>query len=177
MKVKAPGFGLSWRPGSVSAPGVRACLEGSGLPRRFFAGTVQIVAEKRSLDPFAELTRRFMAAEGDNTDGFTFCRLPLAMEPRAGNDEIRTVRIVLGSVAKDLPRPPGVLLVPETGDIEVGHGRGVQLADPRFVFPVVVVVRMFDRVVPCGNPSVQILFVDVGKRTQREVPVVSVVGL
>ena len=80
-------------------------------------------------------------------------------------------------VAEDLPRSPGIFLIPEAGDVQVGHGGAVQLVDPGFFLPEVVVVRVLHDVVPVGNGAVQILGVDVGERAEVEIPLIGVVGV
>src|SRR5215468_9844211 len=103
-------------------PGVGARLKSGRLPFRFLAGPVQVIAEKRSFDFLPELTGGFVPTERNNADGFALGRLPLTVEPGAGDYEVAAIRIVLRGMAENLPWPPRVFLVPETGNIEVGDG-------------------------------------------------------
>src|SRR5215813_5494476 len=103
-------------------PSVGARLKGGRLPFRFFAGAVQIIAEERSFDFLAELTGGFVATERNNANGFALGRLPLTVKPGAGDHEVGAIRIVLRGMPENLPWPPRVFLVPETGNIEVGDG-------------------------------------------------------
>src|SRR5205807_10298510 len=113
---------FSRRPNLVCVPTVRAALERAGLPGRLFAFAVEVMAEKRRLDIFAELTRCFMPRERNQADAVRFWRLPLTVKPRTGNHEIRVVGILFFRVAKNLPRSPGVFLIPESGHVQVGNG-------------------------------------------------------
>ena len=101
--------------------------------------------------------------------------LPFAVIPRAGNHKVRVLRIVLFSVAENLPRSPRVFLIPESCDIQIGDGRRMKLADPGFFFPEVIVVGMLDTRIPVRDRAVQIFRVDVRERTEIEIPLVSIV--
>ena len=85
-----------------------------------------------------------MPAEWHEADAVGLLGLPLAMKPGTSHDEVGVVGIVFFGVAKDLPRTPRVFLVPEAGDVEVRHGGGVQLVDPGFLLPELVIVGMLD---------------------------------
>ena len=88
----------------------------------------------------------FVSRKRNDADAVALGSLPFAMEPRPGNDEIGVIGIVFGGVAKDLPRTPGIFLIPKSGDIQIGHGGSVKLTDPSFFFPEVIVVGMCDGV-------------------------------
>src|SRR5260370_31535132 len=103
----------------MGVPTVRAALERARLPLWLFAFSVQVKTEKRSLDIFAELARRFVSRKRDQPDAVRLRRLPLAVEPRTGNHEIRVLGIVLFRMAKNLPRPPGIFLIPESRHVQV----------------------------------------------------------
>ncbi len=64
------------------------------------------------------------------------------MEPWPCNDEVGAIGIVFGGMAENLPGAPGIFLIPKAGDVEIGNGRGVKLADPGFFFPEFIVVGM-----------------------------------
>src|SRR6266446_10525689 len=100
-------------------PSVRPALERAGLPFRLFAFSVQVITEKRRLDIFAELTRRFMSRKRNQPDTVRLWRLPLAVKPRTCNHEIRMLGIVLLRVAENLPRPPGIFLIPKSRHVQV----------------------------------------------------------
>src|SRR5271166_3287572 len=138
---------------------------------------MQVVAEEGRLDVLAKFAGRFMASERNQRDAVAFRRLPLTVEPWAGHDEIRMVRIVFCGVAENLPRSPRIFLIPESGDIQIRHGRGMKLVNPRFLFPEFVVVGMLDARIPVRNRSMQVFGVDVRELPEVEVPLVSVVGL
>src|SRR5262245_21171593 len=97
-------------------PGVGARLKGGRLAFRFFAGAVQVIAEKRSFDFLPELAGGLLATERNHPDGFALGRLPLTVKPGASDDEVGAIRIVLRGMAENLPWPPRVFLVPETGN-------------------------------------------------------------
>ena len=97
-----------------------------------------------------------MSAKRDDANGFAFLSVPLAMEPRASHNEICVIGIIFSGVMENLPRSPGIFLVPEAGDVQVRHCRGVQLVDPRFFFPERIVVWVLDGVIPVRNRAVQI---------------------
>ena len=130
----------------------------------FLSFAVQVVAEERGFDVFAELAGGFVSPKRNQADAVALVSLPLAMEPRSGNDEVGVLRIVFFGMAKDLPRSPGIFLIPESGDIQIGHGRRVKLAHPGFLFPEFVVVGMFDAGIPVRNRAVKIFCVDIGER-------------
>ena len=138
---------------------------------------MQVIAEEWSLDVLAELARGFVSGERDDADAVALGAPPLSVIPRPGDDEVGVLRIVLLRVAENLPRTPGIFLVPESGNIEIGNGGGVKLAHPGFFFPEVVVVGMVDARIPVRNRSVKVLRVDVGERAEIEIPLVSVVSL
>src|SRR5262249_48743977 len=121
-KIETLRLGILWRPSRIGVPGVGARLKRGGLPRRFIAGAVQVMAEEGGFYFLAKLARRFLSAEGNDADGFAFCRLPLAMKPRTGHHEVRAIRIVFGGMPENLPWSPGIFLVPETGDVKIGNG-------------------------------------------------------
>ena len=92
--------------------------------------------------------------------------LPLAVKPRTSHDEIGVLRIALLGVTENLPRSPGIFLIPESRNIQVGNGRGMKLADPGFFFPELIVVGMLHGGIPVRNRAVQIFRVDVRERTE-----------
>src|SRR5208283_1494397 len=125
-------------------PGIQSTLERGGLPCRLLALPVQVIAEKWRLDILAKLTRCLVSAERNDADAVTLFTLPLAVIPRAGNDEIRVLRVVFFGMTENLPRAPGIFLIPESGDIEIRHSRGVKLVHPGFLLPELVVIGMVD---------------------------------
>src|SRR2546426_12069368 len=92
---------------------------------------MQVVAEERSLDRFAELAGCLVATERDQPDAVSLGSVPLTVIPRAGDHEVRVVGVVLRGVAKDLPRSPGVFLIPESRDVQVRDGRSVRSEERR----------------------------------------------
>ena len=98
-------------------PGVGSGLEGGDLPVGLVAFAVEIVAEEGGLNVAAKFERRLVAAEGNDADAISDGRLPFAVVPGAGDHDSCVVGIVLFRVAKDLPRAPGVFLIPEAGDV------------------------------------------------------------
>ena len=77
--------------------------------------------------------------------------LPLTVKPRSGHHQVGMIWVVLRGMAENLPRAPGVFLVPESGHVQVGHGGLVQLIDPCFFLPVLVIVWVLHGVVPRGQ--------------------------
>ena len=88
---------------------------------------------------------------------------PSSVKPGPGDHEVGVLRIVLLRVTEYLPRPPGIFLVPEAGYIQVGHGGTVELVDPGFFLPELVVVRMAHHVVPVRQRSVEIFVIQIGE--------------
>src|SRR5258708_10111396 len=125
-------------------PTIRAALERAGLPIRLFALSMQVITEKRRFDIFAELARRFVSRKRNQPDAVRLWRLPLAVEPRTGNHEIRVLGIVLFRVPENLPRPPRIFLIPESRNVQIRDGCAVQLPRPRFFVSAVGVVRIVD---------------------------------
>src|SRR5258708_33910860 len=113
-------------------PGVRSTLKCAGLPCGLVALSVQIVAEKWSQNIFAGFAGRFVSTERDEPDAVSLAACPFSVEPRARHHEVPVLRIVFFSGAKDLPWSPRIFLIPESGNIQVRHRRGVKLADPCF---------------------------------------------
>ena len=153
-------------------PGIRAALKSCRLPAEFLALAVQIVAKERGLYIFAELSRRFVTSERNHPDALSLLALPLPVIPRPGHDEVVVLRIVFLGVAKNLPRSPRILLIPEPAHIQVGHGRPVQLINPPFFPPKVIVIRMLDIRIPERNRVVKIFGVDVRQRPQIQIPLI-----
>src|SRR5258705_12707818 len=147
-------------------PTVRTALKGAGLPGRFFSYTVQVEAEKCGFDVLAKFARRFVPAKGNDADRVALGRLPFAVKPRSRDNKIRVVGIVLRRVPKNLPGPPRIFLIPEAGYVEIWHRRSVQLPDPGFFLPEVVVIRVFDTVIPVGNFAVKIFLIDIRERAK-----------
>ena len=87
------------------------------------------------------------------------------------------VGVVLRGMTKDLPRSPRVFLIPKSRDVQVGDRRSVQLADPRFLLPESVVIRMGDDLRPERDRPVQVVGVDVREWAECQVPGVGVVRL
>ena len=117
MKVEFSGLRFFGRPDLVGVPGIRSALKGARLPCRFVAFAVKVIAEECRLDLLAEFTRGLMTPEGDDADRISLGTLPLAVIPRSGDDEIVVIGIVLFGVAKNLPRSPGILLIPESSNV------------------------------------------------------------
>src|SRR5262249_50650034 len=120
----------------------RSALERASPPGGLLAYAVEVVAEKRSFNVFAEFSRCFMAAEGNHSDRIALGRLPFAVIPRSGHHEIGVIGIALRGVTEDLPRSPRIFLVPETRNIQIWHAGRMQLAHPSFLFPELVVIGM-----------------------------------
>ena len=132
-------------------PGIGTALESACLPRRLFAYSVKVVAEKGRLDIFAKFTRGLVSREWNNADRIALRTLPLAVEPRTGNDKIRVIGIMLRCVAKNLPWTPGIFLIPKAGYVQIRNRGGVKLIDPGFFFPKIIVIGMRNGIVPVGN--------------------------
>ena len=142
MQVEIDGLGLLGRPLRVSTPGVRSTLKSAGLPRRLLTFVVQVITEEGRFNVLAKLAGGLVPAERNDSDVVALGRAPFPVIPRARDDEVRVIGIVLLGVAKDLPRSPGIFLIPESGDVEVGNSGRMKLADPGFLFPEVIVVGM-----------------------------------
>src|ERR1700730_15667986 len=177
MEIEFCEFGLLGGPRGIFMPTVRTTLKSSGLPVGFFPYAVQIVAKKCSFDILAKLARRFMSSKRNDADGVALGRLPLPMKPRTRNNKVGVVGIVLFGVPENLPWPPRIFLIPEASYVEVRDRRSVQLTNPRFFLPEIVVIRMCDAVVPIGNFVVQIFFIDVRERAKIQIPLESIVSL
>src|SRR2546422_11493405 len=100
-------------------PTVRAALERAGLPLRLLALAVQVTPEQRRFDVFAERPRGFMPRKRNQADAIALRCLPLPVKPRTGHDKIRVLGIVLFCVAENLPRSPGIFLIPESRDVQI----------------------------------------------------------
>ena len=118
---------------------------------------MQVVAEKGRFDILAEFAGGLVSAKRDEADGVSFGALPLSVKPRTGDDKIGVLRVVLFRMTKDLPRSPRIFLIPKSGNIQIGHGRGVKLAHPCFLLPEFVVVGMFDAGIPVRDRAMKIL--------------------
>src|SRR5258708_6105967 len=127
MKIQIGGLAFFWRPGCVRVPSVRSGFKSGRSPRWFFTFAVKIVAEERRLNILSEFAACFVASKRDDADRFALSAVPLAMEPGPGNNEVRVIGIVFSCVPENLPGSPGIFLIPETGDVQVRHSRGVQL--------------------------------------------------
>src|SRR4029079_5439745 len=123
-----------------------------------------------------KLARRLMTIKRYEPDAVAFGCVPLPVEPWSSNHKVFVFRVVLAGVGKNLPRPPWILLVPKARDVQEWNRRRVQLADPCFLLPELVVVRVSDDVVPVGDRAMQVLLVDVRERAKGEIPRIGVVS-
>src|SRR5271165_6477499 len=98
MQVKLRRRGFFRRPCGVRVPGVRSALKCAGLPGRLLALAVQVIAEERSLEFLAELTRRLVPAKWNQADAFFLIALPLAVKPWPRHHEIGVFGIALFGV-------------------------------------------------------------------------------
>src|ERR1035438_3562153 len=177
MEIKFCEFGFLRWPSGIFMPAIGTALESTGLPIRVFSHAVLGVAEESSFDVLAKLARRFMPAKGNAADRVALGRFPVPVKPRARDNKVCVVGIVLLGMPENLPWTPGIFLVPEAGYVEVRDRRSVQLTDPRFFLPEVVVIRVFDGIVPVGDFAVKIFFIDVRERAKIEIPLEGIVGL
>src|SRR5581483_366669 len=122
MQIQIRALGFLGGPVWIGVPAIGTALERGRLPPRFFTGTVQVVAEKWRFDVLAKFARGFMTAERNQSNAVSLWSPPLSVIPRARDHEICVLRIVFFRVTKNLPRPPRIFLVPESGNIQVGHG-------------------------------------------------------
>src|SRR4029077_2887087 len=100
-------------------PTIRTTLERAGLPIRFFSHAMQVITKKSSFDVLAKFACRFMSCEGNDADRVALGRLPLPVKPRTRDNGVRVVGIVLRGVPENLPRAPGIFLVPESSYVQV----------------------------------------------------------
>src|SRR5947209_802984 len=103
-------------------PTVRSALECAGLPCRLLAFVVQVIPEEWRFNILAKLASRFVSSKRDQADTVALRTLPFAVIPRPRNHEIRALRIILFRMLKNLPRSPGIFLIPESGDVQVRDG-------------------------------------------------------
>src|ERR1700674_514363 len=175
VKIEVCRFRLSRWPRRVGPPTVGAGLEGCRPPSRLRTLAVQVITEEWSFDRLAEFARGLVAAQRNEADTIALRRLPLAVIPRTSHHEVRVIRIILSRMPEDLPRTPRIFLIPETGDVEVGNRRRVELIDSSLLLPERVVVRMCDEIVPEGNGSVEIAGIDVLDAPQSQIPRIRIV--
>src|SRR5713226_5423131 len=100
-------------------PTVRATLKRAGLPVRLLSIAVQVITEKWRLNIFAELPCRFMSCKRNQSNVVRLRRLPLPVKPRTGHNKIGVLGVVLLRVAENLPRSPGIFLIPEPRNVQV----------------------------------------------------------
>src|SRR4051812_15903826 len=86
-------------------------------------------------------------------------------------------RVVLLERIVNRNRSVEIFLVPESSNAERRHGRVGQVFHNCLTLPELIPVGMREVVVPRRYFAVQILRVDVGERTEREIPVVRVVTI
>src|SRR6185437_1802647 len=99
----------------VFVPGVRSGFESRHLEVGLAPLAMQVVAEERRFDVLAKLQRGLVPPEGNLPQMTALRPLPAAVVPRSYNHEVHVVGIVFFRVAPDLPWPPRVFLVPESG--------------------------------------------------------------
>src|ERR1700722_4456303 len=178
MQVEVLSHSIRRRPRRIGAPGIRSCLKGHHLPGEFLPLPVQKVTEERRLDVLAELQGSFMSAQGNAPDSVAFhLPLPGAMRPGARDHEIIAMRAALIRLAKDLPRPPRVFLIPEPGNVQYRNFRTPKLASPGVFFPIRIVIRMTDNIVPERQRAVQILRIDVREGAETQIPTIGIVEI
>src|SRR6185503_13935632 len=114
---------------------------------------------------FLKLARGVVPAERNQPNRLRLRRVPLTVKPWAADDVVETVRVAQFGAAIDLPRAPRIFLIPETGHIQVGDERALELVDPGFVLPERIVVRVRDDGVPLRDGALQLAGVVVRQRT------------
>ena len=97
---------------------------------------------------------------------------PTAVIPRANDQVIHVLSVILFEIRVGGHGPIKIFLVPPAGHIQIRHRRLMQGVRQRFLLPVFVIGRMLDKTVPRRNFAVQVIFVDVRKRPDVQIPVV-----
>src|SRR5438309_356336 len=152
VKVRWPSFFR--RPRRISVPGIGACLESTRLPLWLLSRAVQVITKKRRKYLRAEFHTRVMPAERNDSQLIALAT-PAAVKPRTGHHQVGVIRIMFHCVAENLPRSPRIFLVPETCHVKVRNRGRMQLVDPRFFLPEIVIVRMLHGVIPEGERPMQ----------------------
>ena len=73
---------------------------------------------------------------------------PAAVIPRADDEIVLVLRVVLLERAVDRDRAVEVLLIPPAGDVQRRHADAVEVLHERFALPERIEVGMLDEVVP-----------------------------
>src|SRR6185503_1512365 len=104
-------------------------------------------------------------------------RGPAAVPPRADHQVVQFRGVVLLERAVDPDRAVEVFLVPPAGDAQRRHLYRSDLWNHRLPLPELVVVGMGDEVVPRRDLAVEVVRVDVGQRSEAQIPAEGVVGI
>src|SRR5205823_12058909 len=90
----------------------------------------------------------------------TIAARPAAVVPRSSNDVVQMLRVALLVQFISLDWPIEIFLVIPAGDVQVRHlRRAVDIARSRLPLPELVIAGVIDKVVPRGNPAMEILAV------------------
>ena len=161
VEIKIGTLGFFRGPCRIRVPAIGSALKCAGLPLRLFALIVQVVAEEWRFDVLAEFARGFVPTERNHPDAVAPGCLPLPVVPRTRHNKVGVLRVALFRMTENLPRSPGIFLIPESGNIEIGNGRGMKLPHPSFLFPELIVVRVIDGGIPVRNRAAQIFGINV----------------
>ena len=166
------------RPVVVGLPGVLPGAEDPRLRdgRAVLVLVLEVVGEQRGHDLLAELAGRG-AAERDRPQAVAVAPHPAAVVPRADDQGVQAVAVLLLEGLVDPERAVEILLVPPAGDVQRRHAGAAQTRGDGLLAPEAVVVGVLDEVVPGRHLAVEVAGVDVRQRPEVEEPLVEVVAV
>ena len=97
-----------------------------------------------------------------------------AVVPRADHQIVAVLGVAPFQELIDLERSIEVLLIPPAGDVQDRNGRLGQMGGEGLLVPERVPIRVRHEVIPARQLAMEVAVVDIGKGSQREVPLIGV---
>ena len=156
-------------------PGVLAGAEDPRLRhgRAVLILVLEVAGEPGAHDLIAEIAGRG-AAERDRPQAVAVAPDPAAVIPRAGDQGVQSVAVVLLERLVDPERAGEVLLVPPADHVERRYAGPAHARGQRPLAPVTIVVGVLNEVVPPGHLALEMAGVDVRQRPEVEKPLVEI---
>ena len=121
--------------------------------------------EKRVLHVLPEVISGLLS-EPDVSQGIAVHTGPAAVEPGADDQGALILRILLLDGVVDRHGAVKIFGIKPAGHVQDGMGDVIKPLQDVLVLSVIVIVAVFHVCIPCGNPVVEVVRVDVGYRPE-----------
>src|SRR5258708_26382818 len=153
MEVQRLRHGTLRRPRIVRAPGVASALEDRGLGLCECALVLQIIGEEWCLD-LLSVVLAGRRTEIDVAELLSGAIAPATVPPRADDEKVAILPIVLFECPVNGDRPVEVLLIPPAGDVERRDGDSCEIRTHGLPLPELIVIGVRGDVRPRRIPFV-----------------------